>query len=62
MSTEFDPERHVDAYRRVMESLDREPTGPGRAELQGIAERLRKEWAAWNGGDAHELHEVAFGG
>lgn len=54
----FDPAQAVAAYRRVIAQRDL-ATGPKRADHDKTAQKLRKEWADWQGEDS--LLEMAFG-
>jgi hypothetical protein len=65
MSTEpdnFDPELAVERYREVMARIDAATDEAFREEFRKIAQRMREQWAKWNGSDEHGLHEVAMGG
>jgi hypothetical protein len=59
---DFDPERAVERYREVMARIDAATDETFRDEFRKIAQRMREQWAKWNGSDEHELHEVACGG
>lgn len=52
----------IDRYRDVLARLESATDEPARAEYQRMAEQLRRQWVELNGGDEHELHEVAMGG
>jgi hypothetical protein len=58
-SVEFDPEKAVADYRRVIARRDEETTAEGKAEFDAIAKRMRAAWKDWQGEDS--LHEMAFG-
>lgn len=52
----------IDQYRDTIAKLESATDDLARAEYQQMAEQLRRQWVAENGGDSSELHEVAFGG
>ena len=58
-SIEANPEATVIDYRAVIARLEAATDEPGKAEWQGIADRMRQAWAEWQGEDS--LDEMAFG-
>ena len=56
---DFDAAGHVATFRRIIAQRDAETTPEGKAEFEAIAQRLKKQWAAWQGEDS--LYEMAFG-
>lgn len=56
---DFDPEKTVVNFRRVVAQRDQQTTASGRKKIASTIRRLRKEWKDWQGEDS--LHEMAFG-
>jgi hypothetical protein len=56
---ESNPAAIVERYRDVIALRDTATDAPGKAEWQGVAQRLRNRWMEWRGDDS--LHEMAFG-
>jgi hypothetical protein len=57
--TEFDAEKAVADFRRVIERLDGETTAAGKTKLDARAKRMHLAWKKWQGEDS--LYEMAFG-
>jgi hypothetical protein len=56
---DFDAEKAVWDYRRVMAKLERARTPQIKAQYRSVAKAMRKAWADWQGEDL--LYEMAFG-
>ena len=56
---DFDAEKAVWDYRRVMAKLERARKPDIKAQYKSTAKLMRKAWANWQGEDS--LYEMAFG-
>jgi hypothetical protein len=56
---DFDAEKAVANYRRVIARRDEETTRDGKADFDATSKRMRHAWKNWQGEDS--LHEMAFG-
>jgi hypothetical protein len=58
-STEAAVDMHVAHYRHAMAELESALDEPGSQEWLSVCDRLRQQWAEWQGEDS--LHEMAYG-
>jgi len=58
-TVDFEPAKLVEQYRDAVARIESAANESARERWKWAAQRLRKQWAQWQGEDS--LHEMAFG-